>query len=323
MIRRFYGLELQLGVCGDDVPMGTVKEVSNAKSTMYYAKDYFDSTITVARFKCLDDGRWRIATDLEKDLYGWNPENTKDGTLLEGPFTGRKLVWDADTLRYADDSEVSWNRGCVSYTRDSSFVLENQLSHYICSQEGWIFDKEGSSGTMQDAAGTEYRTVAIGTQRWMAENLNYAIWDSDCFECETYGRLYTWSSAKWVCPEGWHLPTLEEWNTLFAAVGGATSAGAVLKSASGWTSTWQGNSGGGTDAFGFTVLPAGLWAGSHANKGKSAFFWTATEGEDLGKSGAFDVSFDYEQPEASSKVVVYLDDHYMSVRCIENQEELP
>ena len=67
MIRRFYGLELQLGVCGDDVPMGTVKEVSNAKSTMYYAKDYFDSTITVARFKCLDDGRWRrlyITADL-------------------------------------------------------------------------------------------------------------------------------------------------------------------------------------------------------------------------------------------------------------------
>ena len=176
-----------------------------------------------------------------------------------------------------------------------------------------------STGTMTDSRdGQIYKTVTIGTQTWMAENLNYAYtgvpykvynYTSDstswCYEdgesnCAKYGRFYTWAAAmdsvgtwstngkgcgykktcsptypvRGVCPEGWHLPTIEEFETLFTAVGGQSTAGKVLKSTSGW------NSGGnGSDAFAFSALPAGHrdYYGNYNSEGDYARFWSSTE----------------------------------------------
>ena len=72
-----------------------------------------------------------------------------------------------------------------------------------------------------------------------------------------------------MCPEGWHLPTIDEFETLFATVGGDSVAGAKLKSTSGWNSN-----GNGTDDFGFTVLPAGGWMCKDF-VGEAAVFWTS------------------------------------------------
>jgi hypothetical protein len=79
-----------------------------------------------------------------------------------------------------------------------------------------------------------YKTVVIGTQRWMAENLDNAIDGSVCHgnlssNCEKYGRLYTWEIANRACPSGWHLPSDDEWSTLVDYVGGASTAGRKLK----------------------------------------------------------------------------------------------
>ncbi|MBQ9224616.1 MAG: fibrobacter succinogenes major paralogous domain-containing protein [Fibrobacter sp.] len=184
-------------------------------------------------------------------------------------------------------------------------------------------------GTLTDSRdGQTYKTVTIGDQVWMAENLNYAYtgvpynysgYTSDstswCYEndpanCAKYGRLYTWaaamdSSGTWstngkgcgygsecsptgtirgICPEGWHLPDTTEWNTLFSAVGGVQDedyayrwhgAGTALKSTGGWY-----NDRNGTDAFGFSALPAGyrLNNGSCNYEGYDAYFWSSTEG---------------------------------------------
>lgn len=125
-------------------------------------------------------------------------------------------------------------------------------------------------------------------------------YDNAPANCAKYGRLYTWAAAmdsvgEWstngkgcgylktclpiypvrgVCPEGWHLPTQSEWNTLFTAVGGSSVAGTKLKSTSGWNS-----SGNGTDAFSFSALPAGLrnLSGNYDNEGNYAYFWSSTE----------------------------------------------
>lgn len=106
--------------------------------------------------------------------------------------------------------------------------------------------------------GQTYRTVKIGNQVWMAENLNYRTDDSYCYDdepanCRKYGRLYTWKAALNACPSGWHLPSYEEFETLFAAVGGKGVAGKALKSTSGWY-----NNDNGTDVYGFSALPAGV-----------------------------------------------------------------
>ena len=123
-----------------------------------------------------------------------------------------------------------------------------------------------------------YNTVKIGDQWWMAENLNYTITNSWCYEnkfenCQKYGRLYTWNDAKTICPEGWHLPNDNEWEKLFEAVGGQSNAHKVLKSRTGWGSDHNG-----TDAFGFTALPAGYSDDGYFQlEGENAFFWSSTE----------------------------------------------
>ena len=132
--------------------------------------------------------------------------------------------------------------------------------------------------------GQTYKTVTIGTQVWMAENLNYEMLGSFCYDdsaenCAKYGRLYTWTAAAEACPDSWHLPNNAEWETLFSAVGGKSTAGKVLKSQSGWYSD-----GNGTDAFGFSALSAGGRIdhdeGAYfSNEGRYAYFWSATVDE--------------------------------------------
>ena len=298
-VRRFASVENGLGVCGSDsTPVGMVKQVTNAKSKMYYAKSYTDikSVGGNIRFTCIDSAGvgklWRIATNIEKNRYNWEPKNTKDGSLLNGPLTGEKMVWDADTLRYANNSEINWNKGCVSYIRDKSYVLSNQLSHYKCTSDGWVFDIEGSSGTVKDDAGKQYKTITIGNQTWMAENLNYEVENSYCYNnsadsCAKYGRLYTWAAAvgkseeecgygkpcgltgtvRGICPEGWHIPTSAEWNTLYSATG---SSPYTMQATGYWITP--------KDIYGFSALPAGNYYGSNfSNVGYYAYFWSATE----------------------------------------------
>jgi uncharacterized protein (TIGR02145 family) len=106
--------------------------------------------------------------------------------------------------------------------------------------------------------GQKYKTVKIGEQTWMAENLNRhrTCYDEDKSNCELYGSLYEWNDALIACPDGWHLPSRDEWTELANATGDKRVAGKKLKSKDGWNDDAT-KSGNGEDAFGFSALPGG------------------------------------------------------------------
>ena len=147
----------------------------------------------------------------------------------------------------------------------------------------WAVALTGCDGNLTDRDGNTYKTVKIGSQIWMAENLKVRTEDSWCYKdkesnCQKYGRLYNWDAAKSACPAGWHLPHMEEFKALFAAVGGKEVAGKKLKSTNGWEE-YEGKSGNVDDAFGFSALPAGGRGrnGGYDDEGNGAYFWSSTE----------------------------------------------
>ena len=137
-------------------------------------------------------------------------------------------------------------------------------------------------------ANKTYKTAKIGTQTWLAENLNYEAEGSVCYEnkpanCAKYGRLYDWETAMKVCPKGWHLPSNAEWDKLYRFVDGDTdtkspyqnkTAGKHLKADSGWN-----EDGNGTDKYSFSALPGGYGNsdGSFYNVGSSGYWWSASD----------------------------------------------
>ncbi|MCL1966732.1 MAG: fibrobacter succinogenes major paralogous domain-containing protein [Fibromonadales bacterium] len=115
--------------------------------------------------------------------------------------------------------------------------------------------------------GKTYKTVKIGKQTWMAENLNYEAEGSKCYDNdpangEKYGRLYDWETAMKVCPPGWHLPSNKEWQELANFAGGDEIAGEKLKA---------------TD--GFSALLGGSCRsdGSFCNIGGCGYWWSSSE----------------------------------------------
>jgi len=133
----------------------------------------------------------------------------------------------------------------------------------------------GSPVYAQDVSGGggAIKSVKIGEQTWMAQNLNVKTMGSWCYDnkeanCTKCGRLYTWEAAKKACPKGWHLPSRDELGNLLQAVGGVRTqdkfgqidwedAGKKLKSKTGWKNTWEDENGNGTDNFGFSALSCG------------------------------------------------------------------
>jgi len=150
-------------------------------------------------------------------------------------------------------------------------------------------------GSFSDSRdGKSYKTTKIGTQTWMAENLNYNASGSYCYDnnnsnCDTYGRLYDWETAKTACPIGWWLPSNGEWETLREAAGGWSESGKKLKTTSGWfyldeyslgpvTDQPYGN---GTDDYGFSGMPGGWNAGlgrdDFVAMGGNGVWWSSSD----------------------------------------------
>lgn len=206
-------------------------------------------------------------------------------------------------------------------------------------------------GELTDARdGRVYKTVKLGSQEWMAENLNYAAEGSLCYEddeknCEKYGRLYNWEVAldtsnrgcgdnfsgcrlrsdfhprEGICPDGWHVPEHAEWDTLFAyadAHGEGESAGDALQAYyrdDYLEKTYS------SDRFGFNVLPAGVFNGKEfSGLGTSSEFWTASiETTDWLSYISITPSTIHFVKGSGSNVYMTHISHAVSVRCVKGQ----
>ena len=159
---------------------------------------------------------------------------------------------------------------------------------------------------VEDADGNIYRTVKIGDQTWMAENLRvthyrngdpilhasektawnglesgaYCVYQCDSDNAGTLGHLYNWyavSDERNIAPAGWHVPTEEDWNELITFLGGEAEAGGKLKMTG--TEFWQSPNTGATDAYRFSAVACGYrhHAGGFFNLGQACYMWSATE----------------------------------------------
>ena len=167
----------------------------------------------------------------------------------------------------ADDSEIHVNK----------FATGAAMS-VRCIEGGVNVDVEVSS-FVDERDDQTYRTVQIGNQVWMAENLNLELPDAYCYDddpsnCRTYGRLYKWIDAYNYCPDGFHLPTDKEWQTLVSYISknGSGNVAQDVKSEVYWPEP-------GNNIFGLSILPSGVRTDedeSYRRLNERAYFWSAT-----------------------------------------------
>lgn len=157
--------------------------------------------------------------------------------------------------------------------------------------------------------GETYRTVNINGVTWMADNLNYNADGSHCYngdkeKCKEYGRLYTFETAKSVCPEGWRLPTINDFSQLIQIA----KTSSELRSTSGWNS----NASKGLNSWGFDAKAAGgRESGDYFDLNSSAYFWLNGKTSD-GNASAMWISYYNSTP----SLVTYNVSNEYSVRCV-------
>lgn len=144
--------------------------------------------------------------------------------------------------------------------------------------EAAVVCPDNARGTFVDERdGREYKYTTIGNRKWMAQNLNFvADSGSNCSykenDCADKGRTYGENVYESVCPKGWHIPNMDEWQELVQNMGGDTIVGARLKSIEGWERLDFSEIGpNGTDDCGFSVVPT--LTSYSSNDGFSAVLW--------------------------------------------------
>ena len=270
-------------------------------------------------------GLWITANIYDLNTSGW--KDTTDGAFKEGQWTSfsfkpmsEECMMDADSYTYevyvydrswraAKNNELCFGKACTAMTGGASIVWNGRT--YVCSDTAWRqenvynFDKNSffasdvDYGSLTDSRdGQVYKTVKIGTQVWMAENLNYAdslkdvvlqdgasfCYDGDADNCAVGGRFYRWAAAmgllskyndyradetllkssnhRGLCPEGWHIPDTTEWNTLIETVGKGNAN--TLMTENVWL-FYADSINAATNSTGFSAAPTGVGSTSGAN----------------------------------------------------------
>jgi len=249
-------------------------------------------------------------SDYERDnIYDQNGKYYTGGVIDGSSSSGSSSSSAGDSGGGSSSSFGSSSSSVVVSSSSSSIGSSGSLSSSSLFVSVPCGNASTDVGTVT-CGGQAYKTVQIGTQVWMAENLNYDVPDDTtdvCFSnnssnCTTYGRLYNWTTAmglssscnysicsgqvqtkhQGICPSGWHIPSNEDWDKLYRYADGTTgtsslyaspTAGKHLKAKTGWYSCGPSGSGSSylcEDTHGFSALPGGGRFGSPLSDG--AFF---------------------------------------------------
>ena len=261
-----------------------------------------------------DSKTWRAATQFEADVYDYEKNKPwtagKDGEIRTGAITSTLYTFDGSWRIATDLEKDTYKQECSEFGQIVHGIVNTDYA-YFCYGNEWkrFYGNESVSyGKLVDERdGRIYRTVKIGEQTWIAENLNYAdsinypsmlnrnwCYNNNLDSCEKYGRHYTWSatidSVYWkkkgkncgfkeqtcdlpnqvrgICPTGWHIPSSNEWETLYSSMGASHKA-MQAKNFPEWTKA--------IDEYGFSALPVGYYRGSFQGVGSRVYFWSATE----------------------------------------------
>ena len=226
---------------------------------------------------------------------------TTNGTGT-GSFTSNLSGLTANTPYYL--RAYATNSAGTAYGNEVTFTTNN-ISNDI------IFNPNLTYGTVTDIDGNAYKTIRIGSQVWMAENLKvthfrngdiipnfpdqtewgiqtsgaYCDYNNDAGNSVNYGHLYNWhavNDTRKLAPEGWHIPSNEEWNKLINFLGGENLAGGSLKEKG--TTHWKSPNTGATNESGFSSIPGGYRVirndqelGIFGYLGEYCVFWSSSQ----------------------------------------------
>ena len=251
----------------------------------------FESANELKKEKCGDENEFEtVYVKADSSFYvcyegEWDNDFSGDNFTIEIPVVESKD--DLGECGEENDGEM------FRVPRDTIFDT------YACEDGEWISDFGGNSGepvdpktvvkgTFKDERdGKTYKTVKIGKQTWMAENLNYKVDGSYCYDnktenCKKYGRLYSSQAAKQACPDGWKVPTKKSWEILLATTLDfytETTPDSIKVRDPFVAIKFESFMGLNNDPYGFNILPTGrrLDGDGYKNADKSrAFFWTST-----------------------------------------------
>lgn len=310
-----------IDVTGGELEAGTSLKSIRASSDAVIdngSDEYGFSAVAAGRFE--NNSAYR---DLNTLAYFWSSSerSTTVARMLELSYRFSNAVLGGEAKSVAISVRCLKNGNETLKSSSSEEVLESSSSAVLvppCKTGGKDDCEYGSLLDLRD--NRTYKTVKIGNQVWMAENLNYypKITDgSSCYNkessyCATYGRLYSWEIAQSSCPDDWHIPSVEEFNTLIENIGGSLVAGAKLKAASGW----DGN-GNGSDEYGFSALPAGTFDGfwTYNNLLNKTDFWASEKGTEGNSPKGLYMGSDIDE----ARITSYGSTSYgFSVRCVKD-----
>jgi uncharacterized protein (TIGR02145 family) len=291
-----------------------------------------DTVLLVGKVKGND-----LATTVSFE-YGTTVNYGSTATALQSSLSNAELV------------EVSTKLSGLQRNTTYHFRIRAENEKGIAYGEDKTFrvnDPDGTVGTMTDIDGNTYRTIVIGSQIWMMENLKTTTFNDgtaipnvkvipewaqlstpayswygnneSLYRNSSYGALYNWYAVGTgkLAPAGWHVPSKEEWLLLFNYLLGAGVAGGKMKEAG--LDHWMWPNVGATNSSGFTALPAGArFDSGFTFMGETGFWWTSTASPSQENAFYYYLSRDSESVNTDVQHTINQKVKGFSVRCIKD-----